>query len=604
MSNLGTGYVQIVPSAQGISRKITKALMPEASSAGNEAGKTIAQNLGNKLSSLGGKMIKGGAIATAVSVPIIKGIKSAMEAYEVQNAAETKLTEIYKTRMGATKAAAEATIKYAGELQKAGVVGDEVALSGAQQLATFAKMPGTVNKLLPAMEDLLVQQNGLNSTAENATGIANLMGKVLMGQTSALKRVGVTFSKEQEKVMKFGTEEEKAATLAQVITENVGHMNKAMLETPEGKIQQMKNSLGDLAEQVGAALAPAISELAQFVSAKIIPILEKVMSYAKRHPIIGKIAIGLTGLLAIGGPLSMMFGGILTKVGGFLAKGGSLAGIVGKLGGAFKVLTGPIGIAVSLFTLLWTKCEGFRDAVKELVGSALKTLKKTFKQLQPALKTIWDAISSIVKTIGKALVPIIKKLTPIIKTIIKIVGKVLTVVAKVVGTVIEKIAKVVNWIVDHLKPIVEKIGGWFSAAFETAKEIIQDVKDAIGKLVDKIKDAIDLLKELSGYGTASDKIKAAAEKMGITKHKHAKGGIVTRATNLGVNGGHSTIVGEAGPEAILPLKPFWTALDEALGTGTGTTYNIGDVTLDVSSLEDVATLEQFVTVIRRAKAFA
>ena len=62
-----------------------------------------------------------------------------------QEGAERKLIEIYKTRMGADKKAAKSTMKVASAMQKQGVIGDEVTLSGAQQLATYAKYPGTVN---------------------------------------------------------------------------------------------------------------------------------------------------------------------------------------------------------------------------------------------------------------------------------------------------------------------------------------------------------------------------------------------------------------------------------------------------------------------------
>ena len=199
MSQLGTAYVQIVPSAQGISGKIQKAIAPEATAAGLSAGDKIRGGMSSKLNTIGGGLMRAGTIATAVSVPIIAGLKKAMDAYGVQNAAETKLTEIYKTRMGATKQAANETMKLASALQREGVVGDEVALSGAQQLATFAKYPATVNSLMPAMENLLVQQKGLNGTTQDATNIANLMGKVMMGQTGALKRVGVSFTAAQER---------------------------------------------------------------------------------------------------------------------------------------------------------------------------------------------------------------------------------------------------------------------------------------------------------------------------------------------------------------------------------------------------------------------
>ncbi|MBQ1570798.1 MAG: hypothetical protein IIZ78_06725, partial [Clostridiales bacterium] len=279
MANLGTAYVQIVPEATGISGKITRAISPEASAAGISAGTSVARSLGAKLSSVGGSFIKAGAIATAVSVPIIAGIHKAMDAYMIQSAAETKLTEIYRTRMGVTQQAAQATIDYAAALQKQGVIGDEVLLSGAQQLATFAKYPGTINSLLPAMGNLLAQQKGVNATAQDATQIGNLMGKVLQGQTGALKRVGITFDEAQEKVLKYGTEEEKAAMLAQVITENVGNMNKVMAETPEGKIQQMKNAFGDMAEQIGATLAPVLADLANWISTNLMPKLQSLIEW-------------------------------------------------------------------------------------------------------------------------------------------------------------------------------------------------------------------------------------------------------------------------------------------------------------------------------------
>ena len=112
-SNIGTAYVQIVPAATGISGKMEKAIAPGAASAGTMAGKKISSNIGASLQKIGGGMIKAGAIATAVSVPIILGIKKAMAAYQVQNAAETKLTEIYKTRMGVSDEAAKKTMEYA-----------------------------------------------------------------------------------------------------------------------------------------------------------------------------------------------------------------------------------------------------------------------------------------------------------------------------------------------------------------------------------------------------------------------------------------------------------------------------------------------------------
>lgn len=199
----------------------------------------------------------GGALVTYFSVKqLISFGNACIEAYNVQAEAETKLEEIMKQRFNSTEQGIQSIKNYASELQNLGVVGDEVQLSGAQQLATFLHTEDALKKLMPAMADLAVQQNGVNVTSENMVSIGNMMGKAMQGQTSALTRVGITMTEAQEQVMKFGTEEERASMLAEIITDNVGHMNEVMAQTDAGKIQQAKNAMGDLKEEIGARLIP------------------------------------------------------------------------------------------------------------------------------------------------------------------------------------------------------------------------------------------------------------------------------------------------------------------------------------------------------------
>ena len=70
MSDLGKAYVQIIPSAQGISGSISQVLSPEATSAGTQAGNLIAGGIGTTLKSATGLLAAG---VTAVSTAIIKG---------------------------------------------------------------------------------------------------------------------------------------------------------------------------------------------------------------------------------------------------------------------------------------------------------------------------------------------------------------------------------------------------------------------------------------------------------------------------------------------------------------------------------------------------
>lgn len=336
--------------------------------------------LGNAFQSAGQKMRNAGMYASIGAGAMIMAGKKLLELSATQNAAETKLVEVYKSRMGANKAAAKSTMELASALQKQGVIGDEVTLSGAQQLATYASMPETVNKLLPAMDDLLVQQKGVNATAEDATNIANLFGKAMMGNTGALRRVGISFTAAQEEVLKYGTEEEKAAMLAEVVNQNVGQMNKTFAQTPEGQIAQLRNTLGDIGERLGAALLPALASAAKWISENVVPAVEKLVGFIEAHPIIAKIAVGITALLAVGGPLLIFIGALISAI-------GSIMTLAPALGAAFTALMGPVGIVIGIIAALiaigvalyknWDKIKAAAGKLKDWVVSKFTQLKNT-----------------------------------------------------------------------------------------------------------------------------------------------------------------------------------------------------------------------------------
>lgn len=187
-------------------------------------------------------------------------------AYQVQLVAETQLQTIMRQRMGANDEMIQSVKDLCSAQQELGVIGDEVQLSGAQQMATFLKSKQSLDVLIPAMNNLIAQQNGLNATNQDAVSIGNMMGKAMQGQVEVLQRVGITFTDAQKQVLQFGTESERAAMLAQVITDNVGNMNAELAKTDAGKWKQTENYLGDIKEQLGAMVqqyAPTITFLSQ-----------------------------------------------------------------------------------------------------------------------------------------------------------------------------------------------------------------------------------------------------------------------------------------------------------------------------------------------------
>lgn len=193
------------------------------------------------------------------SVTQLYGVcKDLTAAYQVQLVAETQLQTVMRQRMSATEEEIQSIKDLASAQQELGVIGDEVQLSGAQQMATFLNEKASLESLIPAMNNLLAQQKGLNATNQDAVSIGNMMGKAMQGQVDVLQRVGVTFTDAQKSVLQYGTESERAAMLAQVIRDNVGDMNAELARTDAGKQKQLENTLGDIKEKMGSLVQGAM----------------------------------------------------------------------------------------------------------------------------------------------------------------------------------------------------------------------------------------------------------------------------------------------------------------------------------------------------------
>ena len=201
----------------------------------------------------------------------INGLRDTMAgltaSYNAVQQANTQLTTVMRQRMAATEEDIKKVNEVIGAQSKLGVIGGTIQKTGAQQIATFLKEKGTLEQLIPAMNDLLAQQKGLNATQEDARSVANLMGKAMTGQTSALRRVGITFSEAQENIMKYGTEQQRAAMLAQIITDNVGHMNAQLGKTDAGQLKQAEMQFAAIKVQIGELVSKWLPKIAFAVQA-------------------------------------------------------------------------------------------------------------------------------------------------------------------------------------------------------------------------------------------------------------------------------------------------------------------------------------------------
>jgi phage-related protein len=260
--------------------------------------------------------------------------------------------------------------------------------------------------MLPAINNLLVQQKGLNATQEDATALANLFGKAMMGQTGALKRAGISFTEAQEEVLKYGTEEEKAATIAEVVQQNVGNMNAEFAKTDAGKIQQAKNTLGDMGEEIGAVLLPAVADLATWISEHLLPKIQTLIEWFQQHPKIATFALALAGITAVLGPLIMIFGSLVSMIGGVITIATTLGISIGAIAAPVLAVVAAIAAAVAIGVLLYknwdtikAKATAVWNSIKSAVTIVVNQIKANFNTMKTAVTNVWNGLKKTASTV-------------------------------------------------------------------------------------------------------------------------------------------------------------------------------------------------------------
>jgi len=231
----------------------------------------------NQVSVSAGKM--GDAIKSAFSVAkvlafaavVVKVSKECTQAYTTQFNAEQKLTTAMKANLNATDDQINSIKKLTSAQQELGIVGDEVQLAGIAQLSMYKLQVSSIEKLIPAMNDLIVAKDGLNASVGTATDMGKKFAETLSGQADSLKEVGIYFTDAEKQILQYGTEADKVNLIIQKVNSTVGNMNSNMANTPLGQVQQLNNLIGDIKEQIGQIVAN--------LTATVIPVLSDILSW-------------------------------------------------------------------------------------------------------------------------------------------------------------------------------------------------------------------------------------------------------------------------------------------------------------------------------------
>lgn len=328
-------------------------------------------------------------------------------------------------------------------LGQTGVVSAGTLKAAQAQLGTFALTADQVKTLTPALADMIANNKGYNATAQDGVQIANLLGKVMTGNATALSKYGVTMTDAQKKVLQEGSASEKAAMAAQVLEANFGGINKALAQTPQGKMTILQHEIAGLKTSVGndliaafGGVGGAVIKMVQAVEPLITALFDKVASLAEKigpplEKVFGAVAdkIGKIDFNGLSNSLGSLSGPIAAVTGllGAAGLGGALSGLSGvpviggllsKFGGVLSGLGGPITLVIGALAGLIATSPQLRGEFGDVLTNVFNSLKQAFQTLQPSIKTLMDAFGQLAQALIPVLGEIIPLLMPIISTLI------------------------------------------------------------------------------------------------------------------------------------------------------------------------------------------
>jgi hypothetical protein len=413
-----------------------------------------AGRLGNTL----GTGLKLAAAGAAVGVAglgafLVTSVKEAMESQD----AIAQLEAVLKSTGGAAGLSKDQLTDMAGSFQSITAFSDEAVLGVENLLLTFTSIGAPIFEETTGLALDMSQALG-QDLKSSSIQLGKALNDPITGMT-ALRRVGVQFTDDQEKQIKAlqasGDLMGAQKLILAELSKEFGGSAAAAADTFGGRMQQLKNAFGEVQEKVGMALLPVLTSLAKFLAGNLPAAMEFVSG------VIDKVKLGidlLIGGFKEGDVTSSGWHGAMERIGkvihddvlppvkafigflkDFVSNKTNLIGLGGAIAGLFTIWAVTAAIAAvatiaaaaplillalavmglfAAFAVLEAKTGFFSEVllpvlqdvaefVGPILGDALITLKQGWDDLQPSLITVADFLNAnvlpVLGTIGKFL---------------------------------------------------------------------------------------------------------------------------------------------------------------------------------------------------------
>ena len=537
------------------------------------------------------------ALGAAFSIKAISSFaKESILAAEAASTAKARLDAI----AAATGVFGEETAKVTDRLaefaktQEMRIAVDDKVIQGVQaQFLSFKQLSGSADEAGGAFDRATaaafdMAAAGFGAAESNAIALGKALEDPIKG-VSALARTGTVFTDQQKEQIRVLQESGDLIGAQELILGELESQYAGVAAATADASDKLQLSFDNIKETAGAALLPVFADLVEGLQ----PVLEVLGDeLAKAFTDLGPVLKDVVGLLP----------GLMTAVLPLIPILGELAGIF------FKIISTVLPVFVELLDQLLPVFAELAPIIADIFMTALDALMPVFEQLidslMPIVTSLLPVLSELVKTLAPIVVTVIEAFLPLIEAVLPILIELIEFLVPILELAAEILAVLlvaaIGYLVEafenfmaFLQPFTTMFEDTFGGLGEFFYGIINGMIDMFEGFANGIINGVNFiiralnriqvsapawLTALTGITSFGINI-TELPNISLPRVALADGGIVTGPMNA--------LIGEAGPEAVIPLDRL----------PMGNTYNI-NVTAGIGT-NGAQVGEQIVTAIKR-----